>query len=172
MCFSRMHLLSLLFSVIENIQEYPDRCNMLALHQERATITFPACYAILMQSKYAVGGQASEDEMVSEQGITSSQPGKRRVAVIGAGASGLAVAKCLLDEGLEPIVYEQSPQIGGLWNYDETLPDGGGVMYRSLRTNTSKHTLAFSDFPMPKTAPDFPSHSEVLQYLLDFERNL
>ena len=65
-------------------------------------------------------------------------------------------------------MYEQAPQIGGLWNYDEALPDGGGVMYRSLRTNTSKHTMAFSDFPLPETAPDFPSHSEVLQYLRDY----
>ena len=103
--------------------------------------------------------------MTSEQGAAPHPPGKRRVAVIGAGVSGLATAKCLLDEGLEPVVYEQESQIGGLWNYDETLPDGGGIMYRSLRTNTSKHTLAFSDFPLPETLPDFPHHSEILQYL-------
>jgi dimethylaniline monooxygenase (N-oxide forming) / hypotaurine monooxygenase len=106
--------------------------------------------------------------MVSEQGITLSLSDSRRVAVFGAGVSGLVVAKCLLDEGLVPVVYEQAPHIGGLWNYDETLPDGGGVMYRSLRTNTSKHTLAFSDFPLPRTTPDFPYHSEVLQYLCDY----
>lgn len=106
--------------------------------------------------------------MVSEQGRVPSSAGRRRVAVIGAGVSGLVAAKCLLDEGLEPVVYEQAPQSGGLWNYDEALPDGGGVMYRSLRTNTSKHTLAFSDFPLPETAPDFPSHSEVLEYLRDY----
>ena len=106
--------------------------------------------------------------MVTEQERTSSSQGSRRIAVIGAGVSGLAAAKCLLEEGLEPVVYEQAPQIGGLWNYDEALPDGGGVMYRPLRTNTSKHTLAFSDFPLPKTAPYFPSHSEVLQYLREY----
>jgi dimethylaniline monooxygenase (N-oxide forming) len=106
--------------------------------------------------------------MVSEKERTPSSPGSRRVAVIGAGVSGLVAAKCLLDEGLEPLVYERAPQIGGLWNYDEALPDGGGVMYRSLSTNTSKHTLAFSDLPLPETAPDFPSHSEVLQYLRNY----
>ena len=91
--------------------------------------------------------------MVSDQGMARFPSLKRRVAVIGAGVSGLAAAKCLLDEGLEPVVYEQSPQIGGLWNYDEALPDGGGVLYRALRSNTSKQTLAFSDFPLPETAP-------------------
>ena len=106
--------------------------------------------------------------MVMEHERTLSSQGRRRIAVIGAGASGLVAAKCLLEEGLEPMVYEQSPQIGGLWNYDETLPNGGGVMYRSLRTNTSKHTMAFSDFPLTESAPDFPSHCEVLQYLCDY----
>src|SRR5260370_10298314 len=93
---------------------------------------------------------------------------RRRVAVIGAGVSGLTAAKCLLDEGLEPVVYEQASQIGGLWNYDEALPDGGGVMYRSRRTNTSRHTLVFPDFPLPQTTTDFPSHREVLQHLHDY----
>jgi len=106
--------------------------------------------------------------MVSQQGMASSLASTRRVAVIGAGVSSLAAAKCLRDEGLEPVVFEQSPQVGGLWNYDESLPDGGGVMYRALRTNTSKQTLAFSDFPLPDTAPDFPHHREVLQYLRDY----
>jgi dimethylaniline monooxygenase (N-oxide forming) len=109
--------------------------------------------------------------LVSEQGKTPPPVGRRRVAVIGVGVSGLAAAKCLLDEGLEPVVYEQASPIGGLWNYDEALPDGGGVMYRSLHTNTSSHTLAFSDFPLPETAPDFPHHREVLRYLRDYVAN-
>uniref|UniRef100_A0A8C3QNJ9 Flavin-containing monooxygenase n=1 Tax=Cyanoderma ruficeps TaxID=181631 RepID=A0A8C3QNJ9_9PASS len=40
-----------------------------------------------------------------------------RVAVVGAGVSGLAAIKCCLDEGLEPICFEQSQDIGGLWRY-------------------------------------------------------
>ena len=88
--------------------------------------------------------------------------------MIGAGVSGLAAAKCLLDEGIEPVVFEQASEIGGLWNYHEELPDGGSVMYRSLRTNTSKQTLAFSDFPLPENLPDFPHHTDILQYLRNY----
>lgn len=40
-----------------------------------------------------------------------------RVAVVGAGVSGLAATKCCLDEGLEPTCFEQSQDIGGLWRY-------------------------------------------------------
>src|ERR1051326_6589908 len=106
--------------------------------------------------------------MISEQRALSHISGRQRVAVIGAGVSGLAAAKCLLDEGLEPVVFEQRSEIGGLWNYHEELPDGGGVMYRSLRTNTSKQTLAFSDFPLPENLPDYLHHTDVL---LSFQKS-
>ena len=91
-----------------------------------------------------------------------------RVAVIGAGVSGIAAAKCLMEEGLDPVVFEQSAAIGGIWRYDESLPDGGGPAYRGLRTNTSKQTTAFSDFPFPKHLPDFPPRAEMLRYLDDY----
>ncbi len=103
--------------------------------------------------------------MVLAQGAIPFPVNDRRVAVVGAGVSGLTAAKCLLEEGLEPVVYEQATQLGGVWNYDEALPDGGGVMYRSLHTNTSKQTLAFSDFPLPAAFPDFFHHSQMLEYL-------
>ena len=93
--------------------------------------------------------------------------GQIRVAVIGAGASGITSAKCLLEEGIEPVVFEQSSEIGGVWKYAEGAVKGG-IAYRSLKTNTSKRMMAFSDFPYPNTAPDFPSRAEVLQYLNDY----
>ena len=96
---------------------------------------------------------------------SSSNP---RTAVIGAGACGLIAAKCLLDEGIEPVVFERTERIGGLWNYFENLPDGGSFAYRSLRTNTSKQMMALSDYPFPETLPDFPSRAEALQYLNDY----
>lgn len=42
----------------------------------------------------------------------------RRVAIIGAGASGLCALKCCLDEGLEPTCFERSKDIGGLWRFE------------------------------------------------------
>lgn len=88
-----------------------------------------------------------------------------RVAILGAGFSGLTAAKSLWEEGIDPVVFEQSTEIGGLWNYHEEAPDGGGPAYRSLRTNTSQQVSAFSDHPFPEDTPDFPTRAEVLQYL-------
>lgn len=41
----------------------------------------------------------------------------KRIAVIGAGVSGLTSIKCCLDEGLEPVCFERSDDIGGLWRF-------------------------------------------------------
>ena len=41
----------------------------------------------------------------------------KRVGIVGAGVAGLAAIKCSLDEGLLPVCFEQSSDIGGLWNY-------------------------------------------------------
>jgi dimethylaniline monooxygenase (N-oxide forming) / hypotaurine monooxygenase len=97
-----------------------------------------------------------------------TDPPRRRVAIVGAGVAGLTAAKALLEEGLSPVVFERAARVGGLWNYDEALPDGGGLAYRSLRTNTAKLLTAFSDFPFPDTAPDYPHRSEVADYLQQY----
>jgi len=85
--------------------------------------------------------------------------------VIGAGPSGLAAARCLLDAAYVPIVFERSSSIGGIWRFDEAVADGGGPAYRSLRTNTPKQLTAFSDMPFDDTLPPFPSRAAVAEYL-------
>ena len=81
------------------------------------------------------------------------------VAVIGAGASGLVTARWLLAAGFEPVLFERSRGIGGLWRPDD------GLAYPSLRTNTSKQKTAFSDLPFDAGLPDFPDRGAVLGYL-------
>jgi dimethylaniline monooxygenase (N-oxide forming) len=83
----------------------------------------------------------------------------RRVAVIGAGAAGLASARWLLDAGLEPVVFERTQAVGGIWRPDT------GLAYPSLRTNTSKQKTAFSDLAFDDVLPDHPLRDDVLAYL-------
>ncbi|XP_026201345.1 dimethylaniline monooxygenase [N-oxide-forming] 2-like [Anabas testudineus] len=89
----------------------------------------------------------------------------RRVAVVGAGTSGLACVKTCVDEGLEPVCFESSTDIGGLWQFKESPEPERSSIYRSLVTNTSKEIMCFSDFPMPADYPNYMHHSKVLQYL-------
>lgn len=72
---------------------------------------------------------------------TISRDGKpnKTACIIGAGAAGLVSAKYSLERGFDVIVYEQTPQIGGIWFYtDKTGTDRYGVriyspMYQGLR---------------------------------------
>ncbi|NXL09500.1 FMO1 monooxygenase, partial [Mesembrinibis cayennensis] len=88
-----------------------------------------------------------------------------RVAVVGAGVSGLTATKCCLEEGLEPTCFEQSRDIGGLWRYTEHVEAGRPSLYPSVISNTSKEMSAFSDFPYPEDFPVFLPNAQLLDYL-------
>ncbi|XP_047147691.1 flavin-containing monooxygenase FMO GS-OX-like 1 isoform X2 [Vigna umbellata] len=106
-----------------------------------------------------------------------------RVAVIGAGVAGLAVARELCREGLDVVVFEKSHHLGGTWRYDQRIdsdPVGSDPnrevvhtsLYRSLRTNLPRQLMGFLDYPFPDR-PDgdsrtFPGHEEVLWFLNKF----
>ncbi|NXK64638.1 FMO4 monooxygenase, partial [Sylvietta virens] len=95
----------------------------------------------------------------------------RRVAVIGAGAGGLASVKCCLDEGLEPTCFESSEDIGGVWRYTDCTDNRRVSVYRSVITNTSKEMSCFSDFPFPEDFPSYLPHSLVLEYFRMYARH-
>ncbi|KAI7799413.1 flavin-containing monooxygenase 5-like [Triplophysa rosa] len=88
----------------------------------------------------------------------------KRVAVIGGGTSGLACIKCCLDEGLEPICFESSDDIGGLWRFKENPDPAQASIYQSLIINTSKEMMCYSDFPIPAHFPNYMHHSFIMDY--------
>ncbi|KAM3620640.1 uncharacterized protein V6R79_026327 [Siganus canaliculatus] len=88
----------------------------------------------------------------------------RRVAVIGGGASGLVSIKSCLDEGLEPVCFESSNDIGGLWRFKENPESNRASIYQSVIINTSKEMTSFSDFPIPAHYPNFMHNRLVIDY--------
>ena len=90
--------------------------------------------------------------------------GSGPVAVIGAGPSGLTAAKHLIERGLEPIVLERGHDVGGQWNVGS--PHSG--VWRGMRTNTSRTTTAFSDFPLGPGVATFPRADQVQAYLREY----
>lgn len=88
----------------------------------------------------------------------------KKVAVIGAGASGLVAIKSCLEEGLEPTCFERTEDIGGLWRFDENPEAGRASIYKSVIINTSKEMMCYSDFPIPEDFPNFMHNSKILRY--------
>ena len=85
------------------------------------------------------------------------------VCIIGAGSSGMASAKALKEEGILFDCFEIGSDIGGMWRYEND--NGLSSAYRSLHIDTSRKSLAYSDFPIAEDQPDFLSHWEFIKYL-------
>ncbi|KAL2301736.1 hypothetical protein Nmel_011132 [Mimus melanotis] len=88
----------------------------------------------------------------------------KKVAIIGGGSSGLCAIKACLQEGLEPVCFERTADIGGLWRFEERPEDGRASIYRSVIINTSKEMMCFSDFPIPDDFPNYMHNSKIMEY--------
>ena len=95
----------------------------------------------------------------------------KRVAIIGSGASGITAIKACVDEGLEPVCFERTARLGGLWHFTETSEDGQACVMRSTVINTSKEMMCYSDFPIPKTFPNFMHNTKVMEYFNMYVEN-
>ena len=82
--------------------------------------------------------------------------------IIGAGSSGIAAAKGLHERGIPFDCYEKSDRVGGNWVFGNA--NGMSSAYRSLHINTSRERMEYSDYPMPKSYPDFPHHTHIAEY--------
>src|SRR5687767_5738738 len=85
-----------------------------------------------------------------------------RTCVIGAGSSGIAAIKTLHGRGFEVEAYEKSDRVGGNWVFQNR--NGMSSSYSTLHINTSRERMQYSDFPMPKSYPDFPRHDQIAEY--------
>ncbi|MEV0292617.1 NAD(P)/FAD-dependent oxidoreductase [Nocardia sp. NPDC050710] len=80
-----------------------------------------------------------------------------RIAIVGAGIAGLAYAKVLSREGFPVEVFDRTPDVGGVWSATRRYP--------GLRTQNTKRTYHFSDFPMPGDYPDVLDGAQMQAYL-------
>lgn len=120
-------------------------------------------------------GEANDDER--------NQRRRARVAVVGAGAAGLAATRAMMLEGHDVVAFERSRDgCGGTWRYDASAEADAlgtdarrrrvhGSMYASLRTNLPREVMGFKEFPFASgkafdgDARRFCGHSEVHAYL-------
>ncbi|MEM9487752.1 MAG: NAD(P)/FAD-dependent oxidoreductase [Myxococcota bacterium] len=82
-------------------------------------------------------------------------PSKLRIAVIGAGVSGIAAASIFNRQGHSTVLFEKGRTVGGVWA--NTYP---GV---SLQNNARHYAL--TEFPWPFTPDYHPSGEQIRRYL-------
>lgn len=88
--------------------------------------------------------------------MTNESNRQDRYLVVGAGFSGLGIAKALAEAGIAYDQIEANDDVGGNWY--------AGV-YNHVHIVSSKRTTEFTDFPMPADYPDFPSAGQMFAYL-------
>ncbi len=90
----------------------------------------------------------------------------RRACIIGAGSSGIAVVKAFADAGIDFDCFEKSDRVGGNWVFGNK--NGMSAAYEGLYINTSRERMQYADYPMPKSYPDFPHHTQIAAYFDDY----
>ncbi|KAB2079944.1 hypothetical protein ES319_A05G036600v1 [Gossypium barbadense] len=84
-----------------------------------------------------------------------------KIGIIGAGVSGIAAAKQLYHHN--PVVFEASDSIGGVWRT---------CAYNSTKLQSAPKDYEFSDFPWPnRDDPSFPTHVEIVDYLESYAKH-
>jgi cation diffusion facilitator CzcD-associated flavoprotein CzcO len=86
----------------------------------------------------------------------------KTIGIIGAGISGLVTAKTCLEYGYKVKIFEKDTELGGVWASSRRYP--------GIATQNTKDTYFFSDFPMPKHYPQWPSGEQVQSYLIAYAK--
>jgi putative flavoprotein involved in K+ transport len=83
------------------------------------------------------------------------------VVVVGGGASGLSAAGALARRGIEAIVLEEDPAVGGTW----------ARRYDRLHLHTIRRFSGLAHFPIPSRYPRYLSRDDVVAYLDEYARH-
>ncbi len=87
---------------------------------------------------------------------------KARVAIIGGGISGLIHAHVLRKNGFDPVVFERSTEIGGVW----------ALAYPEVHLQNLDFHYHVSDFPWPSPPDAHPSGAQIRAYWNAFVASL
>lgn len=68
--------------------------------------------------------------------------------------------------GIDFDCYEKGSGVGGNWRLGND--NGMSSAYDSLFINTSREIMEYATYPMPKSYPDYPHHSQIAAYFDDY----
>lgn len=145
-----------------------------ALEKERMGTTDPSKAQALADRQAELEGKlVALAELAGADGVTrpvpdgggckslgADNPRDIRIAIIGAGVSGLCMAARLRQEGFKNVVIlEKAPQLGGTWYYNK---------YPGVACDVASYLYNFSFYKNPKWSAKFAPGDEIREYLEDF----
>jgi dimethylaniline monooxygenase (N-oxide forming) len=87
---------------------------------------------------------------------------EKRVAIVGAGLSGLLACKYVIEIGLHPIVFEADDGVGGQWRHT----------IESTKIQNPKQDFQFTDFPWHSSVKeDNPTNQQVQDYFNSYAQH-
>lgn len=96
----------------------------------------------------------------------------KKIAVIGAGPSGITALKNLLDEGLDAVAFDRNDQVGGNWIFSEKLSHSS--VFETTHIISSKTLSQYEDFTFDDfdpRIPDYPSHDQLRRYFQAYAKH-
>ncbi|MEG6507446.1 NAD(P)-binding domain-containing protein [Methyloligella sp. 2.7D] len=91
---------------------------------------------------------------------------EKRYCIIGAGASGLPVAKSLAERNIAFDCFEALGDVGGIWN-----PESPHRVYGSTYLNSSQKLSRYTDFNFAEGLPHYLSAAQAQEYLRAYARH-
>lgn len=91
-----------------------------------------------------------------------------RIAVVGAGASGITAVKTCLEYGYNVVCFEKTRDLGGLWRYKPRGTNGHPSVMKSTTLISSKELSAFSDYPPPAEYANYMHNRKVVSYFRSY----
>lgn len=82
----------------------------------------------------------------------------RDVAIVGAGPAGMAVAKCLKDQGINPLILEMEGDFGSSWRRH----------YERLHIHTARARSHLPGKPIPRSYPQYVPRAQFVEYLDEY----
>ncbi|MEM7567844.1 MAG: NAD(P)/FAD-dependent oxidoreductase, partial [Pseudomonadota bacterium] len=98
--------------------------------------------------------------MSEPQTTQAPAPTRKRVAVIGAGVSGLAAGRAFKARGHDVTILERAQDLGGVWDPARSYPE--------VQTQSPKDLYRYTSKPMPDAFPEWPKGPQVHAYLSEF----
>jgi dimethylaniline monooxygenase (N-oxide forming) len=105
--------------------------------------------------------QVFQGKEIAEVAVNGQPALSKRVAIVGAGPGGLAAARYLKAHGFEPVIFEQSDDIGGQWN----ARGAHSGVWPNMRANSTRVMTYLSDLPHEPGTLMYPHNQQMLAYL-------